>query len=182
MNQSPLVIALVAFSLALAACQGVVSFPNAPLDASDRKIERVSGLLSKPEGQGPFPTVVILHTCGGFTSHVSQDWPSYLSGLGYVVLSVDTFGSRGYARCPNPYMARQPYVKDAYGALDYLANQPFVDRNRIAVMGFSMGANHINGGSSRGACASQASSISRRLSRFTATAPGSATIPRDQSH
>jgi len=25
----------------------------------------VSGLLSKPDGTGPFPAVVLLHTCGG---------------------------------------------------------------------------------------------------------------------
>ncbi len=35
-------------------------------------------------------------------------------------------------------------VSDAYGALDYLANLPFVDGNRVAVMGFSAGANAIN--------------------------------------
>ena len=35
-------------------------------------------------------------------------------------------------------------VKDAYGALDYLAGQPFVDREKIAVMGFSLGAFAIN--------------------------------------
>jgi dienelactone hydrolase len=136
-----------AISLALAACQTTTSFPNAKLDANDRDVETVSGLLAKPEGQGPFPAVVLLHSCGGFTSHVTHDWPNYLTGIGYVVLSVDTFGSRGEVRCPNPYWgARATWVKDAYGALDYLAAQPFVDKNRIAVMGFSLGTNHINGG------------------------------------
>ncbi len=139
--------ASIAFSLALAACQSAVSFPNAALDASDRDIETVSGLLSKPEGKGPFPAIVLLHSCGGFTSHVTHDWPSYFAGIGYVALSVDTFGTRGYVRCPNPYWgARATFVKDAYGALDYLAAQSFVDKNRIAVMGFSLGTNHINGG------------------------------------
>jgi len=145
MNNTLRVIAAIALSLVLAAC-GAVSFPNARLDATDRDVETVSGVLARPDGNGPFPAVVLLHSCGGFTSHVTTDWPNYLSGLGYAVLSVDTFGSRGYQRCPNPYMARPPFVKDAYGALNYLAAQPFIDRNRIAVMGFSLGANHINGG------------------------------------
>ncbi len=35
-------------------------------------------------------------------------------------------------------------VSDAYGALDYLAKLPFVDGNRVAVMGLSAGANAIN--------------------------------------
>jgi dienelactone hydrolase len=137
-----------ALALVLTACQSVsISFPNARLDANDREIETVSGLLAIPEGKGPFPAVVLLHSCGGFTSHVTHDWPGYLAEIGFVALSVDTFGSRGYQRCPNPYWgARATFVKDAYGALDYLAAQPFVDRNRIAVMGFSLGTNHINGG------------------------------------
>ena len=101
-------IALV-LTVVLAACQTTsVSFPNARLDARDRDTETVSGLISKPDGKGPFPAVVLLHSCGGFTSHVTSDWPSYLTGLGYVVLSVDTFGSRGFARCPNPYGVRIP--------------------------------------------------------------------------
>lgn len=147
MSKTLPLMASIAFSLALAACQSAVSFPNAALDASDRDTETVSGLLFKPEGQGPFPAVVILHSCGGMTSHVTNDWPRYLTGLGYVVLTVDTFGSRGYVNCPNPYKgSRATFVKDAYGALDYLAAQPFVDGNRIAVMGFSLGTMHINGG------------------------------------
>jgi dienelactone hydrolase len=137
------------FLLALAACQTAsISFPNAVLDGYyGREVETVRGLLSRPAGKGPFPAVVLLHSCGGFTSHVTYDWPSYFAEIGYVALSVDTFGSRGYQRCPNPYWgARDTFVKDAYGALEFLAAQPFVDKDRIAVMGFSLGTNHINAG------------------------------------
>jgi dienelactone hydrolase len=128
------------------ACASTVSFPDAKLSDNDGAPQSVSGLLARPEGAGPFPAVVILHSCAGFTTHVTTDWPRYLKGLGYIVLSVDTFGSRGYDHCPNPlWRDFYTWTTDAYGALDFLAAQPYVDGSRVAVMGFSLGANVING-------------------------------------
>jgi len=130
--------------LMLAACQTTVSFPAAPLD-NDPATLSISGVLAKPEGSGPFPAVVMLSSCGGLKPHLDAGWPDYFTSLGYVVLGVDTFGSRGYGPCPNPiWWDSFSFVKDAYGALDYLAKQPFIDANRVAVIGFSVGANHIN--------------------------------------
>lgn len=132
--------------LLLAACAATVGFDSVRIASGDRPPERVSALIARPVGPGPFPAVVLLHTCGGLMPHVSREWPGFLTGLGYVALSVDTFGSRGYGPCPNgmdkDYAA---FVRDAYGALDWLAAQPFVDKDRVAVMGFSHGAIAING-------------------------------------
>lgn len=132
----------------LAACQtGNTFFPNAKLYARDRTIDSVSGMLAKPKGKGPFPAVVLLTTCGGMSSHVTSDWPKYLNGLGYVTLTVDSLGARGYSNCTRRnFMAKNYHgtTQDAYGALDYLAAQPFIDREKIAVMGFSMGASAIH--------------------------------------
>ncbi len=83
----------------LTACGAMVSFQNAKLSESDT-IRTISGLLAKPPGDGPFPAVVLLHTCGGLQPHVITDWPDYLTGLGYVTLSVDSFSPRGIRRCP----------------------------------------------------------------------------------
>lgn len=137
----------------LAACQTIgVSFPNVALSGADSPRE-ISGLLAKPEGSGPFPAVVLLHTCGGVKPHVSNDWPAYLKGLGYVTLTVDTFGSRGLGPCGNPLHPSGPgpktaayheITRDAYGAFDYLERQLYVKKDQIAVIGFSLGANAIN--------------------------------------
>lgn len=79
--------------LALAACQSTkVSFPNAALSAGESARE-IQGFLAKPEGSGPFPAVVLLHTCGGVQPHVLVDWPAYLVSIGYVALTVDPYGS-----------------------------------------------------------------------------------------
>jgi dienelactone hydrolase len=132
----------------LAACQtGGISFPNAKLYARDSIIESVPGLLAKPKGSGPFPAVVLLQTCGGMKPHVTDAWPGYLTGLGYVTLTVNSLGARGHTKCTRQnFMAKNYHeiTMDAYGALDYLAGQPFVDREKVAVMGFSMGAAAIH--------------------------------------
>jgi dienelactone hydrolase len=146
-----LLLSVLAASLAACAATGV-SFHNAVL-SSDDKPREIQGLLARPDGIGPFPGVVILHTCGGVQPHVSEDWPRFFSRLGYVALTVDTFGSRGLGPCGNalhpagPGRKTEAYremTRDAYGALDYLAAQPFIKRDRIAVIGFSLGANTIN--------------------------------------
>lgn len=121
-----------------------VQFESAKFSPSDPNV-RVSGQLFKPDGPGPHPAVVLLHTCGGLKQHVTHDWPQFLGGLGYVVLAVDTLGSRGYHKGCIPMSNRfLIQARDAYGALDYLSAQNFVDPNRIATIGFSMGAYTIN--------------------------------------
>jgi dienelactone hydrolase len=128
---------------ALGSCGSLISFQNAKLSDSDAA-RTISGLLAKPPGEGPFPAVVLLHSCGGLQGPVTTDWPDYLTSLGYVSLAVDSFGPRGIRRCPTPLSGdRKELSRDAYGGLQYLASLPFVDKQRIGVMGFSMGGNTV---------------------------------------
>ena len=117
-------------------------------DDSDKDL-MLEGKLSKPGGDGPFPAVVLLHTCGGFNDWFKGFWPEYLNSLGYVTLAVDSFGPRDFERCnrrlfnikgKNRENRDRYFSRDAYGALDYLATLSYVDKNRVAVMGFSFGA------------------------------------------
>lgn len=121
-----------------------VEFETGATYSWDKDHRQVAGLLSRPAGEGRSPAVVLLHTCGGLLPHVTLDWPGYLTGLGYVVLSVDSYTPRGYSRCDEMGTWKNDQTKDAFGALDYLAGLPFVDGERIAVMGFSAGAFAIN--------------------------------------
>ncbi|HEX6980223.1 MAG TPA: alpha/beta fold hydrolase [Alphaproteobacteria bacterium] len=102
----------------------------------------MSASFAKPEGKGPFPAVVLLHSCGGVDTHMSV-WSDFLTARGYAVLTVDSFGSRGLGRCPNGtspiFFSQTEMVSDAYGALDYLAAQPDIAADRVYVMGFSLG-------------------------------------------
>lgn len=104
----------------------------------------VNGFLTKPDGPGPFPAIVHLHGCGGLPNAVKTGaadhfWSARLASWGYAVLVVDSFTTRHIDNtCSGEYAAR---VADAIGARAWLARQPFVDVNRIAVIGFSAGGN-----------------------------------------
>ena len=63
------------------------------------------------------------------------------------MLSVSNFRSRNYDSCHDwqPRNRRRiGILHDSYSALNYLAKLPYVDGNRVAVMGLSEGANAIN--------------------------------------
>ncbi|HME94921.1 MAG TPA: dienelactone hydrolase family protein [Methylomirabilota bacterium] len=128
----PLVLAL----LTLAGC-GVVRF-------SSRSQERITGVLRKPNGDGPFPAVVLMHGCGGIQPG-NESWASFLTEGGYVTLLVDSFGPRGLTEiCTNfGRLGVSQRTLDAYGALDYLRSSPFVDRERVALMGWSHGGSVV---------------------------------------
>ncbi|MFI5002208.1 MAG: dienelactone hydrolase family protein [Reyranellales bacterium] len=104
--------------------------------------EEIAGELYRPPGNGPFPAVVLLHGCAGRPSRKAEDVSvARFVALGYVLLIVDSFGPRNVKeRCtefgPGPPVDR---VMDAYGGLLYLAGSPFIDPDRIAVVGYSQG-------------------------------------------
>ncbi len=110
------------------------SFPERP-----EKL-RLKGRLAKPDGAGPFAAVVLMHGCGGVWRW-NAAWEDRLKGWGYVVLDVDSLAPRGFGSiCDHPGSLRgEDRALDAHGAKSYLMRQPFVDGNRIAVIGMSHG-------------------------------------------
>ncbi len=104
--------------------------------ASAGQGEPIQGYLSKPKGKGPFPAVVLLHTCLGLPE-ARASIGERIANWGYVALFVDDFAARGLKEtCAVDFNDALP---DAYGALAYLTSQPFVDPSRIAAVGFSQG-------------------------------------------
>ena len=100
------------------------------------------GELYRPPGDGPFPAVVVLHGCDGRLPRAIEDAEgARFTALGYVVLTVDSFGPRGVKqRCLLDEGPPVDRVMDAFGALLYLASQPFIDPDRVALLGYSQGA------------------------------------------
>lgn len=104
--------------------------------------------ISKPEGEGPFPAVVLMHGCGGWqpaVRYTMNAYADYLVKNGFVVLNLDSFGPRnngGGKVCENVNSqtdALDYRTYDAYDALRYLQTQKFVANGSIFLMGQSNG-------------------------------------------
>jgi len=146
----PVAVALVLGLLTLLAGRGGAATPTlVHFPSLDEQATVLDGYLVRPDGDGRHPAVVLLHGCGGLLTRTGTiesrqtDWTHRLAARGYVVLMVDSFGPRhqgemcsqaGYRSAV--YLARP---KDAYGALRYLQEQPFVRGDRIGLLGWSEG-------------------------------------------
>ena len=113
----------------------------------------VFGRLFRPEGEGPFPAVVLLHGAGGIWDW-NDLWAERLRGWGYVVLDVDSLSSRGLyphntgvgktdLGLTRRLVGAYPRALDALGAAAYLAEQPYVQGGAIAVFGMSQGGQAV---------------------------------------
>jgi dienelactone hydrolase len=96
----------------------------------------IQAYLTRPKGAGPFPAVVLLHTCLGLPAE-RDSLGARIATWGYVALFVDDFGTRGLKEtCAVDFKQALP---DADGALAYLRRLAYVDPDKIAVVGFSQG-------------------------------------------
>jgi dienelactone hydrolase len=101
---------------------------------------QITGWLLKPSGSGPFPAVVLAHSCAGMNRHTDA-WGARLVKWGYIVLAPDSFNPRGTnAVCTTPgVVTPNMRVPDIAGALDFLSAYPGVIRDRIGLIGHSHG-------------------------------------------
>jgi dienelactone hydrolase len=102
-----------------------------------------SSKIFKPDGPGPFAGIVVLPNCSGHSNTVqSFDWAQRALAHGYAVIVVDPFAPRGIRdNCSLPVaVTPSRLLKDGFDAADALRKQPFVDPNRIGLVGFSLGA------------------------------------------
>jgi dienelactone hydrolase len=128
--------ALVASVLLAGCASAAVSFdnvtPGAPL--------RIPASEFRPAGPGTFPAVVLMHGCHG-VSESNREWGRWLRDHGYVALVVDSWGPRGIADgcTPGEELPSSARFDDAIGALRWLHGQPYVDRERVGIIGWSNG-------------------------------------------
>ena len=109
--------------------------------------------LYKPEGKGPFPTVIALHGCGGLGGRGDpvqpryRDWAEQLLKSGKAVLLPDSYGSRELGpqcRSREPHMlARRERVADIMASRQWLLRQSWVEHARISLIGWANGGSAL---------------------------------------
>jgi len=102
----------------------------------------LAGELRLPKsGSDKVPAIVLVHGSGGLSA--SPDlWARELNATGLAVFILDSFAGRGIVSTVSDQsqLHSLAMMVDAYRALALLAEHPRIDRDRIAVMGFSKGA------------------------------------------
>jgi dienelactone hydrolase len=128
---------MLAASVLLAGCApAVVSFENVTPGAA----LRIPAEEFRPSRSGVFPAVVLMHGCHG-VSESNRDWARWLSERGYVALVVDSWRPRGLTEActPGEELLNTARFDDAIGALRWLHGRPYVDRQRVGIIGWSNG-------------------------------------------
>jgi len=107
---------------------------------------QLSGVLTVPQGKGPFPAVVMLCGCAGLNNFddkiLQQSWADQFAAWGYVSLQVDSFGPRGYKDgvcVGGDEVDNRVRAIDAFAAKRYLGTIEIIDKQKIAVAGWSHG-------------------------------------------
>ncbi|NOJ47148.1 dienelactone hydrolase family protein [Bradyrhizobium archetypum] len=109
--------------------------------------------LYKPDGDGPFPTVIALHGCGGLSGQAEPvlprylEWAEQLVKTGHAVLLPDSYGSRELGpQCrvkERRVLARRERVADISASRQWLLQQPWAARDRISLLGWANGASAV---------------------------------------
>ena len=100
---------------------------------------RFNNSIFKPQGDPPFPAVVVAHSCGGVTSNLRERAIELLDA-GYLIIVPDSFGPRGQRDCRNGVIRNPVAWRDFMDAAAQLRKLPEVDANRVFLVGFSMGS------------------------------------------
>ncbi len=120
----------------------LVSFPT--FDEVNGAPRQIPAWVYKPVGEGPFPVVVSIHGGpeGQSRPGFSSTYQMWMDKLGVAVVIPNVRGSSGYGKS---YLAldndfkREDSVRDVGSLLDWIATQPDLDADRVAVFGGSYG-------------------------------------------
>jgi dipeptidyl aminopeptidase/acylaminoacyl peptidase len=100
---------------------------------------KIYGNLYRPKGDGPFPAIVRVH--GGLHGQAQLRNQDYFVDHGYIVLDVDYRGSEGHGKdYRNKLTMGEKELDDVVAAGKFLQTLPYVQKDKLAIMGDSRGA------------------------------------------
>jgi carboxymethylenebutenolidase len=107
------------------------------------------GYLARPEGDGPFPGIVVIHEAFGLNENM-KDITRRFANEGYVALAVDLFAGRNHAVCMIRFLGAWLFnslnnsaIHDLKASLTFLSQQPGVDESRVGAVGFCLGGGFV---------------------------------------
>ncbi len=100
----------------------------------------LAAALRLPPGTAKVPAVILMHGSGGVSGQ-ADEWARFLTDRGVASFMVDCFTARGLDTtfANQEALGRLAMIIDAYRAFDVLARHPRINKQRIALMGFSRG-------------------------------------------
>ena len=117
----------------------------------DRDPEALAGLLRPfyrviaPEGAGPFPTALLYSGCDGPRDNLDR-WAAMLNARGWAAIVVDSHGPRDYLDtdiwrliCAGQLLMGSERAGDVLVSINDARHMPFVDRDRMVLIGASHG-------------------------------------------
>lgn len=109
-------------------------------ETSERDITARVILPDPAKFDPPFPAMVLVHTASGRTVHEWRYAQMFLE-RGIAVLAPDSFAPRGVERTSKDesLVTEASMIADAFSGLEYLAEKPEIDADRIGIMGTSKG-------------------------------------------
>jgi len=110
------------------------------------KLLRSARRYAPSEGEGPFPTAILLHGCAGDKAHL-EGWVRLLARHGMLVYTIDSLTPRKInvlqARCfvcTGLRLHGAARSRDVTMALSFVLQDPMADRRRVSLVGWSHGA------------------------------------------
>ncbi len=112
---------------------------------------KLEGLVARPAGDGPFPTVIVMHSANGLR-HQVRGTIETLASLGYLAIATDMYGPEAQSGVPEAAHAAYMYFIDegmvnvrtrSLAWFDAVRAHPDVDPARIAAIGYCFGGHCV---------------------------------------
>ena len=115
-------------------------FKDVITNLDNQESQEVHAILKMPAGEGPFPLVMGVAGSLDWGSHHLEYLKMFRSS-GIATLELQSFSSRGVKSTVGSQVevTTATMVLDAYRALDEISSHPKINKDRIAIMGWSLG-------------------------------------------